>query len=51
MGEAFAKAKGLEEYTSEFRKGALVAQDPAAFEALTELDEEDKVRSLQTSGK
>ncbi len=43
MGTDFAKSKGLEEYTSELVKGALVAQDPSSFERLAELDESDKV--------
>ncbi|KAK4703578.1 hypothetical protein P7C70_g2639, partial [Phenoliferia sp. Uapishka_3] len=42
MGRAFAKEKGLEEYTEEFEKGALIAQDPLAFESLEILNEEDK---------
>ncbi|KAI0768833.1 hypothetical protein BD413DRAFT_96037 [Trametes elegans] len=39
---AFAKKHGLDHLEQEFRKGALVAQDPTAFESLTQLDEEDK---------
>ncbi|KAI0666654.1 hypothetical protein C8Q78DRAFT_1197679 [Trametes maxima] len=39
---AFAKSHGLGHLEQEFRKGALVAQDPTAFESLTQLDEEDK---------
>ncbi|KAI0633858.1 hypothetical protein C8Q77DRAFT_819219 [Trametes polyzona] len=38
----FAKTHGLGHLEEEFRKGALVAQDPTAFESLTQLDEEDK---------
>lgn len=38
----FAETHGLEELVVEFQKGALVAQDPSQFEALTQLDEEDK---------
>ena len=38
----FARAHGLEHITAELQKGALVAQDPAAFESLDELTEEDK---------
>ena len=38
----FARTHGLEHLTSEFQKGALVAQDPGAFESLTQLSEDDK---------
>ncbi|KAI0326831.1 hypothetical protein GY45DRAFT_1356013 [Cubamyces sp. BRFM 1775] len=38
----FAKSHGLGHLEQEFRKGALVAQDPTAFESLTQLTEEDK---------
>ncbi|KAI0819328.1 hypothetical protein BC628DRAFT_1333246 [Trametes gibbosa] len=38
----FVKEYGLEHLELEFRKGALVAQDPTAFESLTQLTEEDK---------
>ena len=38
----FANAHGLQHLTAEIQKGALVAQDPAAFETLTQLDEADK---------
>ncbi|KAI0778880.1 hypothetical protein BD413DRAFT_464840 [Trametes elegans] len=38
----FAKLHGLDRFEQEFRKGALVAQDPAAFETLADLDEDDK---------
>ncbi|KAF5354424.1 hypothetical protein D9758_010723 [Tetrapyrgos nigripes] len=38
----FAETHGLEHLTLEFQKGALVAQDPTAFESLPMLDEEDK---------
>lgn len=51
MGAAFAKEKGLEEFTSEFEKGALISQAPEAFERLAQLSEEDKVSTadlLQT---
>ncbi|OJT05084.1 Major myo-inositol transporter IolT [Trametes pubescens] len=41
-GSAFAKSHGLADLEEEFRKGALVAQDPTAFESLTQLSEEDK---------
>ena len=41
--EAFAKTHGLEEYTDEFKKGALVAQDPLGFESIDMLTEEDKM--------
>jgi len=40
--EAFARDKGLEDKLSVLQKGALVAQDPASFESLTQLDENDK---------
>lgn len=46
MGTAFALEHGLEEFTSEFSKGACVAQDAEAFESLEILSEEDKVRFL-----
>jgi hypothetical protein len=39
---AFARDRGLGHLESEFQKGALVAQDPDAFESLSELTEEDK---------
>ena len=39
---AFAKSHGLGHLTAEFQKGALVAQDPAAFESLPLLDDEDR---------
>lgn len=38
----FARAHGMEHLTEDFQKGALVAQDPAAFESLTQLNEDDK---------
>ncbi|EKM57086.1 uncharacterized protein PHACADRAFT_160624 [Phanerochaete carnosa HHB-10118-sp] len=38
----FAKTYGLEHLTAEFQKGALVAQDPGAFETLPQLTEDDK---------
>ncbi|KAJ8468921.1 hypothetical protein ONZ45_g17067 [Pleurotus djamor] len=40
--EAFAKSHGLAELSDVFRKAALVAQDPLAFESLPQLSEEDK---------
>ncbi|KAF2171108.1 hypothetical protein M409DRAFT_64087 [Zasmidium cellare ATCC 36951] len=40
--EAFASAKGLNDKLDLLRKGALVAQDPANFENLDVLDEEEK---------
>ena len=43
MGASFAREHGLSEFTSEFSKGACVAQDPVVFESLEILDEEDKV--------
>jgi hypothetical protein len=42
-GEAFAKNFGMEDLTDEFRKGAVVAQDPLAFESLGMLSEDDKI--------
>lgn len=41
-GEEFAKKFGLGHLTDEFRKGALVAQDPLAFESFEELTEDEK---------
>lgn len=41
-GEAFASKYGMEDLTEEFRKGALLAQDPSAFDKLDILTEEDK---------
>ncbi|KAH9934522.1 uncharacterized protein BXZ73DRAFT_89586 [Epithele typhae] len=38
----FARAHGLEAYTEAIQKGALVAQDPVAFEGLSMLTDEDK---------
>ncbi|KDQ21959.1 hypothetical protein BOTBODRAFT_26364 [Botryobasidium botryosum FD-172 SS1] len=40
--EAFARERGLEDHVDVFRKGALVAQDPLAFDSLPELNEEEK---------
>lgn len=42
-GVAFARAHGLDHLEKEFAKGALIAQDPLAFENLDELTEEEKV--------
>lgn len=39
----FCKEHDLEEKTSIFQKGALVAQHPESFEELEELDEDDKI--------
>ncbi|KAI0037114.1 hypothetical protein K488DRAFT_81345 [Vararia minispora EC-137] len=39
---AFARDHGLGHLADEFAKGALVAQDPTAFESLHQLSEEDK---------
>ncbi|KAF5370870.1 hypothetical protein D9758_002077 [Tetrapyrgos nigripes] len=41
-GKQFAESHGLSDLTLEFQKGALVAQDPLAFESLPLLDEDDK---------
>lgn len=38
----FAKSHGLGQYSEVFQKGALVAQDPTAFETLALLDDEDR---------
>ena len=38
----FARAHNLEHISEEIQKGALVAQDPAAFESLSQLNEDDK---------
>ncbi|TFY77670.1 hypothetical protein EWM64_g6345 [Hericium alpestre] len=40
--EEFAKSHDMAHLTDEFRKGALVAQDPLAFESINILTEEDK---------
>ena len=40
--EAFAREKCLEHILDDLKKGALVAQDPKAFESLDELSEEEK---------
>lgn len=40
--EAFAREKDLEHIVDDLKKGALVAQDPKAFESLDELSEEEK---------
>lgn len=39
----FAKSHGLGHFEDDFKKGALIAQDPAVFESLPQLSEEDKV--------
>ncbi|KAK7472875.1 hypothetical protein VKT23_000983 [Stygiomarasmius scandens] len=41
-GKAFAESHDLGDLVLEFQKGALVAQDPLAFEDLPLLDEDDK---------
>jgi hypothetical protein len=41
-GENFARKHGMDDLIEEFRKGAVVAQDPTAFEALPMLSKEDK---------
>jgi len=41
-GEAFARDYGLAHLTEEFKKGALIAQNPAVFETLPLLTEQDK---------
>lgn len=40
--EHFAQDKGLTEHVELLKKGALIAQDPANFENLTLLDEQEK---------
>ena len=40
--EMFAAERGLTDITPLLQKGALVAQDPARFEHLTELDEHER---------
>lgn len=41
--EEFAKEKALGHITNLLKKGALVAQDPASFETIEELDENEKI--------
>lgn len=41
--EQFAKEKDLTDISGLLKKGALVAQDPTAFETFAELDEDEKV--------
>ena len=41
--EAFCKQHNLEEYTDEFKRGALVAQSPSEAHTLHELSPDDKV--------
>ena len=41
--QAFAERNGMLEEVELLRKGALVAQNPANFENMDELDEEDRV--------
>jgi len=40
--EAFVTAHGLEEHRAAFEKGALVAQDPDAWNQVTELTDEER---------
>jgi hypothetical protein len=40
--EQFAEEKGLSEHTEIIKRGALIAQDPAGFESLNVLSEEEK---------
>jgi hypothetical protein len=42
QGEQFAKRYELGEFSEVFSKGAIVAQDPSAFESLPILSQEDK---------
>ena len=41
-GRNFAREHGMEHLAEEFSKGALIAQDPYAFETLAQLTEQDK---------
>lgn len=41
-GKRFALEHGLEDFVLEFQKGALVAQDPTAYETLPVLDDDDR---------
>lgn len=43
MGAVYARDHGMEDLQEEFSKGALLAQDPGAFESMPLLTEEDKV--------
>lgn len=43
MGAAYARDHEMEDLQEEFSKGALLAQDPGAFETMPLLTEEDKV--------
>jgi hypothetical protein len=40
--EEFVRERGFEEHAEVFKKGALVAQNPATFESLQELTDEDR---------
>lgn len=40
--DEFVEEKGFQEYSEVFRKAAILAQQPAAFESLPLLDEEDR---------
>lgn len=40
--EAFTRNHGLDEYTDVFKRGALVAQKPTAFDQMDELSADDK---------
>jgi hypothetical protein len=40
--EDFAREKGFEDKTVLFQKGAMLAQNPSAFETLEDLDEADR---------
>ena len=41
--EQFANERDMTDISDLLKKGALVAQDPPAFESITELDEDDKI--------
>lgn len=41
--ERFAEEKDLTDISGLLKKGALVAQDPTAFETFAELDEDEKI--------
>lgn len=40
--DAFVKDNGLDEFLEDFRKGALVAQNPDSYTEITELNDEDR---------
>jgi len=42
MGASYARKYGLDEYAEEFSKGAMLAQDPQAFETIPLLTDDDR---------